>query len=140
MADGLNQVVLVGNLGADPELKMTGSGRAVLNMRLATSKSYLDANKVRQERTEWHSVKVWGPRAEGLGRFLSKGDRLTIVGEIRYTQWEGDDGTKRYGCEIIARDVVLGGGGNRRNDNGGGGRNEERTPPDDYPGDDDIPF
>jgi single-strand DNA-binding protein len=135
MADGLNQVVLVGNIGADPELKMTQGGRAVLSLRLATSKSYLDANRVKQERTEWHNVKVWGPRAEGLGRFLSKGDRLTIVGEIRYTQWDKADGTKGYGCEIVARDVVLGGGGKQRD------RSErDRSEPEPDYGDDDIPF
>ncbi len=68
MAEGLNRVMLLGNLGADPELKMTSGGQAVLKLRLATSETYLDRNKVRQERTEWHSVVVWGKRAEALGK------------------------------------------------------------------------
>jgi len=83
MADGLNKVMLLGNLGADPELKMTSGGQAVLKMRLATTETYLDRNKQRQERTEWHSVVLWGKRAEALSRFLSKGSRIFVEGGLR---------------------------------------------------------
>ena len=73
MAEGLNKVMLLGNLGADPELKMTQGGQAVLKLRLATTETYLDKNQTRQERTEWHSVTLWGKRGEALAKFLHEG-------------------------------------------------------------------
>ena len=76
MAEGLNRVMLLGNLGADPELRFTQSGQAVLNMRLATTESYLDKNKVRQARTDWHNVVVWGKQAEIVGQYLTKGRQI----------------------------------------------------------------
>ncbi len=121
MAEGLNRVMLLGNLGADPELRMTNSGQAVLKMRLATSESYLDRNKVRQERTEWHSVVVWGRRAEALGKFLTKGSRLFIEGGLRTTSYDDRDGNKRYRTEIVANNVILAGSGGGRGGSGGGG-------------------
>jgi single-strand DNA-binding protein len=121
MAEGLNRVMLLGNLGADPELRMTNSGQAVLKMRLATSESYLDRNKVRQERTEWHSVVVWGRRAEALGKFLTKGSRLFIEGGLRTTSYDDRDGNKRYRTEIVANNVILAGSGGGRGGGGGGG-------------------
>jgi len=151
MAEGLNRVLLLGNLGADPELRMTNSGQAVLKMRLATSETYLDRNRQRQERTEWHSVVVWGKRAEALGKFLTKGTRLFVEGGLRTSSYEDRDGNKRYRTEIVASNVILSGagGGGRgapRGDDGGdydappsggGGFNDA-----DYGGgdDDDIPF
>ena len=161
MAEGLNRVMLLGNLGADPELRMTNSGQAVLKMRLATSESYLDRNKVRQERTEWHSVVVWGRRAEALGKFLTKGSRLFIEGGLRTTSYDDRDGNKRYRTEIVANNVILAGSGGRGGGGGagggggpgrsqeGGGSGSEPAPPAgggfdeaDYGGgsDDDIPF
>ncbi|HVJ20990.1 MAG TPA: single-stranded DNA-binding protein, partial [Polyangiaceae bacterium] len=92
MAEGLNRVMLLGNLGADPELRMTSGGQAVLKLRLATSETYLDRNKVRQERTEWHSVVVWGKRAEGLAKILSKGSRLFIEGGLRTSSYDDKEG------------------------------------------------
>jgi single-strand DNA-binding protein len=121
MAEGLNRVILLGNLGADPELKMTGGGTAVLKLRLATSESYLDRNKQRQERTEWHRVVIWGRRAEALGKILSKGDRLLVEGSLRTSSYDDKDGNKRYTTEVIASNVVLGGGGGQRGGGGGGG-------------------
>lgn len=120
MADGLNRVMLLGNLGADPELKMTQGGQAVLKMRLATTESYLDRNRVKQEKTEWHSIVVWGKRAEALGKFLTKGARLFIEGSLQTTSWEGNDGKKHYRTEVVARNVVLNGGGSRDGARGGG--------------------
>jgi single-strand DNA-binding protein len=108
MADGYNRVQLLGNLGADPELRATSSG-SVLNMRLATTETYLDKNKVRQERTEWHNVSMWGNRAEGLAKILGKGDRVFIEGGIRTSSYE-KDGEKRYKTEIVAKDLLLAGG------------------------------
>lgn len=144
MADGLNRCILLGNLGADPELKVTTGGQAVLKMRLATTESYVDRNKTRQERTEWHSVVLWGKRAEGLAKFLSKGMRLLVEGRIQTSSYDGKDGTKKYKTEINATNVVLCG------DRGGKG-GDAGSPPDDSDdnqapsggaggGDDDIPF
>ena len=152
MAEGLNRVLLLGNLGADPELRMTNSGQAVLKMRLATSESYVDRNRQRQERTEWHNVVVWGKRAEALGKFLTKGTRLFVEGGLRTSSYEDRDGNKRYRTEVVASNVILSGGGaggrgGARSEeggadyeapvSGGGGYNDA-----DYGGgdDDDIPF
>src|SRR6478736_7909123 len=121
MAEGLNRVILLGNLGADPELRMTNSGSAVLKLRLATSETYLDRNKQRQERTEWHSVIVWGRRAEALGKFLGKGDRLLVEGSLRTSSYDDKEGNKKYRTEVVATNVVLSGGGRGGAGGGGGG-------------------
>jgi single-strand DNA-binding protein len=150
MADGLNRVILLGNLGADPELRMTNGGTAVLNLRMATSESYLDRNKQRQERTEWHRVVIWGKRAEALGKIPTKGDRILIEGSLRTSSYEDRDGNKKYTTEIVANNVVLSGSGAKGRGAGGGG-GDFGPPPSggggydeaDYgavPDDDDIPF
>ncbi|HVW25977.1 MAG TPA: single-stranded DNA-binding protein [Polyangiaceae bacterium] len=134
MADGLNKVMLLGNLGADPELKMTSGGQAVLKMRLATTETYLDRNKVRQERTEWHSVVLWGKRAEALSRFLSKGSRIFVEGGLRTSSYDDRDGNKRYKTEVVASNVILAGGAGGRGGGGGGGGGggpRDSGPPDD---------
>jgi len=114
MADGLNRVLLFGNLGADPELRVTQSGQSVLKMRLATSASYFDKDsQQRKERVEWHSVTVWGKRAEALAKFLSKGSRLLVEGELRTSSWEDDNGQKRYRTEVNALNIILAGGAQR---------------------------
>lgn len=153
MADGLNRVVMIGNLGADPELRMTSSGQAVLSMRLACSESYLDRNKVRQERTEWMTVVIWGRRAEALAKILSKGQRLYVDGSFRTSKYEDREGVTRYKTEVTARQVILFGG--KRNASRDSGDDEPRgrssSPEDGYDeyddrsrssggGDDDIPF
>jgi single-strand DNA-binding protein len=169
MAEGLNRVMLLGNLGADPELRVTPGGQAVLKLRLATNETYLDRNNVRQERTEWHRVTIWGRRAEALGKILQKGDLLFVEGRLQTSSYE-KNGEKRYSTEVVANNVVLpgsGGGAGRgargeggmREGGGGGGRapreprdthggGEPSMPMDDFdagPGggggsDDDIPF
>src|SRR6185295_7696643 len=109
MAEGLNRVLLLGNLGSDPELKMTQGGQAVLKLRLATTETYLDRNQTRQERTEWHSVTLWGKRGEALAKFLHKGERIFVEGRVQTSSYE-KDGEKRYRTEIVATNVILSGG------------------------------
>lgn len=109
VSEGLNKVMLLGNLGADPELRMTAGGQALLKLRLATTESYVAAgDNVRQERTEWHSVTLWGKRGEALAKFLKKGDRIFVEGGLRTSSYE-KDGEKRYRTEINATNVILSG-------------------------------
>jgi single-strand DNA-binding protein len=121
MAEGLNRVMLLGNLGADPELRVTPGGQAVLKLRLATNESYVDRNNVRQERTEWHRVTIWGRRAEALGKILQKGDLLFVEGRLQTSSYE-KNGEKRYSTEVVANNVVLPGTG--RGARGEGARGE----------------
>lgn len=134
MADGLNRVHLLGNLGADPELRMTGGGQAVLKLRLACSESYLDKGGQRQERTEWVNVTVWGKRAEGLAKILTKGSRIFVEGSLRTSSYD-KNGEKRYITEVNATNVLLAGGGPGVAKKQG--KQEESFPAD---ADDDIPF
>jgi single-strand DNA-binding protein len=141
MAEGLNRVMLIGNLGADPDLKVTPGGQAILKLRLATNESYLDRNNVRQERTEWHRVTVWGRRAEALGKILQKGDSLFIEGRLQTSSYE-KNGEKRYSTEVVATNIVLPGrgrgeGGREGGGGGGGGagrpsRDVAEARPDDF--------
>jgi single-strand DNA-binding protein len=154
MSEGLNRVMLLGNLGADPELRYTQGGQAVLNMRIATTETYLDKDKVRQERTDWHNVVVWGKRGEALGKFLTKGSSIFIEGSLRTSSYEDKEGVKRYKTEVIAQNVILAGGkGGPRAESTGDAPNggsqqrksapKDQAPPDDFAGggnDDDIPF
>jgi single-strand DNA-binding protein len=145
MAGGVNKVILVGNLGADPELRYTPGGAAVCELRLATNESWTDKNGQRQERTEWHRIVVWGKRAEVVSKYLSKGRQVYVEGRIRTRSWEDKEGNKRYTTEIIANDVQFLGG---RGGEGGGSGGSDRPPPAEpdwgggYGGgpDDDIPF
>ncbi len=159
MAEGLNRVMLLGNLGADPELRVTPGGQAVLKLRLATNESYLDKNNVRQERTEWHRVTIWGRRAEALGKILNKGDSLFIEGRLQTSSYE-KNGEKRYSTEVVANNIILSGRGRGEGAGareGGGRQQRDAGPPaDDFgpgpsagggsdfgggaPADDDIPF
>lgn len=106
MSDGLNRVILLGNLGADPELKHAPSGTPILTLRLATNESWVDRNKEVQERTDWHQVVVWGPRAEALSKILVKGSSVLVEGGIRTSSYE-KDGQKRWRTEIVARELCL---------------------------------
>src|SRR4051812_26536752 len=106
MSDGLNRVILLGYLGADPELRYTQGGTAVLNIRLATNETFVDRNKETQERTDWHSVVVWGARAEGLSKILLKGALILVEGGLRTSSFE-KDGLKRYKTEVHAGEICL---------------------------------
>lgn len=122
MAEGMNRVFLLGNLCADPEYRTTSGGTGVLKLRMATNERYLDKDKAWQERTEYHSVTVWGKRGEALSRFLTKGSSVFVEGSLRTSSYE-KDGEKRYKTEIVASNVLLTGG--KRD---GGGR-EDGAPP-----------
>lgn len=152
MAEGMNRVILIGNLGQDPELRHTTSGTAVLTLRLATTERYKDRDGEYREATQWHTVEVWGKRGEGLANVLAKGSQLCVEGSIRYDQWEDKQGNKRTTTKINASNIVLlggrpegqrgGGGGQRstRRDDGRGGYGGGDGFPSDNFGDDGIPF
>ena len=110
MADGLNRVMLLGNLGADPELRFTQGGQAVLHIRMATTESYLDKDKQRKERTDWHNVTVWGKRGEALAKFLTKGSTIFVEGSLRTSSYDNREGVKVYKTEINATNIILAGG------------------------------
>jgi single-strand DNA-binding protein len=138
----VNKVMLIGNLGKDPEVRFTAGGRAVARFPLATSEVWNDAEGQRQERTEWHNVVVWGKQAETCGQYLAKGRQVFVEGSVRTRQYDDKEGNRRYMTEIIAQRVqFLGGGGGRGAESRGGGVPDE--PPVPAPGgaeDDDIPF
>jgi single-strand DNA-binding protein len=119
---GVNKVILVGNLGSDPDVRYTTGNQPVAHFSLATSESWTNKNGERVDRTEWHRVTVWGKQAEKVGEFLSKGRQVYVEGKLRTRSWEGKDGQKRYTTEVIADSVVFLGGGRGE----GGGRGPAR--------------
>jgi single-strand DNA-binding protein len=148
----VNKVILIGNLGADPELKYTPSQRPLCNLRIATTEVYKDKSGQRQEKTEWHRVTVWGDQAENCNKYLSKGRSVYVEGRLQTRSYD-KDGQKHYATDVVAdRVVFLGGGGGegrggegRGKPGGFGGRSD--SGPADEPGegappasDDDIPF
>jgi single-strand DNA-binding protein len=156
----VNKVILVGNLGADPELKYTPSSRPLCNLRIATTEVYKDKSGQRQEKTEWHRVTVWGDQAENCNKYLSKGRSVYIEGRLQTRSYD-KEGQKHYATDVVADRVVFLGGGGGEGRGGGGGGGEGRRggggggqggmtprdsgPPDDADGggpppDDDIPF
>ncbi len=148
MARSLNKAMLIGNLGADPEVRTTPGGTRVATLSVATSRSWTDRGGSQQEKTEWHRVVAWDRLAEICERYLKKGDRVYIEGRIEYRQWEGQDGQTRYTTEIRAREMVmLGGRGDASFESGRPAPNRQQ-PEDDYSeftnealaGEDDLPF
>lgn len=152
MARGINKVILIGNLGADPETRYSQGGNAVTKFRIATSENWRDRQSgEQQERTEWHNIVCFSRLAEIAGEYLRKGSRVYIEGSLSTSSWE-QDGQKRFRTEIIARDMQM--LDSRSGDGGGGGGGsapsgfeQRRGPPadnaptlpeDDF--DDDIPF
>jgi single-strand DNA-binding protein len=146
MAGGVNKVILIGNLGADPELRYTSGGSAVADLRLATSRKYTTKDGNSKEDTQWHRIVVWGKQAEHCKEYLSKGRQVYVEGRLQTRQWEDRDGNKRYTTEVVAERVQFLGGGGR----GGGGGNEggydgppppaDNEAPSNTMDDDDIPF
>ncbi|WP_425154606.1 single-stranded DNA-binding protein [Candidatus Palauibacter sp.] len=115
MARSLNKATLIGNLGADPEVRSTNAGTRVATLSVATSRRWTSRAGEPQEKTEWHRVVCWDKLAEICERYLSKGDRVYVEGRIEYRQWEGQDGQTRYTTEIRALEMIMLG-------SGGGGR------------------
>ncbi|SJZ86364.1 single-stranded DNA-binding protein [Novilysobacter spongiicola] len=127
MARGVNKVILVGNLGNDPETKYTQGGMAVTTLSLATTSVRKDREGNTQERTEWHRVKLFGKLGEIAGEYLRKGRQVYIEGSIRYDKFTGQDGVEKYFTDIVADEMqMLGGGGEGGGAGGGGGGRSER--------------
>ena len=112
----VNKVIIVGNLGADPELGKTGAGRPVCNLRLATNHVFKDKTGQRQEKTEWHRVTVWGDNAEHCTKYLSKGRTVYVEGRLEHRTWEDPQGNKRSSTDIIATRVIFLGEARRSED------------------------
>lgn len=137
MARGINKVILVGNLGDDPETKYTQGGMAVTKARLATTSVRKDRDGNQQERTEWHRVTFFGKLGEIAGEYLRKGSQVYVEGSIRYDKYTGQDGVERYSTDIIADEMQMlggrpggeggGGGASRGEYRGGGGGGGERS-------------
>jgi single-strand DNA-binding protein len=156
MSRGINKVILVGNLGKDPETRYMPSGSAVTNLRIATSESWKDKQSgEQQERTEWHSVAMFGRLAEIAAEYLRKGSQVYIEGKLRTRKWQDKEGKDRYTTEIVADEMQMLGskgggagagamaGGAAAAGGGGSGSgkaavNDSGAPPGDF--DDDIPF
>ena len=140
---GVNKVILVGHLGANPEVRYTAGGQPVANLRLATTERWVNKNGEKTEQTEWHRVVAWGKLAEICGQYLQKGKQVYIEGKIRTRQWQDQQGQKRYSTEIVAQTVqMLGSRAERGPDDVAA-----TVPPDEPMGaesgpgaDDDIPF
>lgn len=152
----LNKVMLLGNLGRDPEVRYTASGRAVASFTLATTFTWRDQEGSDQEKTEWHRIVAWGRLGEICGEYLSKGQKVYIEGRIQSRDWEDQDGNKRTTVEIVANDMIMLGspgqnqerreetgrnkrpqGGRRQATSGGGHDDRSFYPP---PPEDEIPF
>lgn len=117
MAKSVNKVILVGNVGKDPDIKYTPSGTPVAKLSFATNEKYKDKSGEWQERTEWHSIVAWQRLAEIVGEYVSKGSKLYIEGRLHTSSWEDrQSGETKYRTEIVAADIVLLGGGNRNAD------------------------
>lgn len=159
MAGSVNKVIVLGNLGGDPELKYLPSGQAVCDLRVATTEVFKDKSDQRQERTEWHRVVVWGKTAENCAKYLRKGQQVYVEGRLQTRSWENKEGVKQYTTEIVADQVVFlrgSGAGPEESSHassgqyGGSrpesGRGRVQSVPvmeqsaDNFPSDDDIPF
>ena len=150
MARGVNKVILIGNLGADPEVKYMPSGDAVTNLRIATSEAWKDKSTGENvERTEWHRVVCFRRLGEIAGEYLKKGSKVYIEGKLQTRKWQGQDGTDRYTTEIVANELQMldsrGGSGAGMSDNGGYNQSAKSDSAAEPAGgfadfDDDIPF
>ena len=126
MSRSLNKVTLIGNVGADPEVRSTNGGNRVATFSLATSRAWNDASGAKQEKTEWHRCVVWNSKASTLAdiveRYVKKGDKLYVEGRIEYRQWQDKDGQTKYSTEINVRELIMLGGGRGGADTEAGAR------------------
>ncbi len=142
----VNKVILIGNLGKDPEVRYMQSGEPVANFSLATSEQWTDKGGQKQERTEWHRVEVFGKTAQVVRDYCQKGKQVYVEGSIRYDEWTDKEGQKRYMTKIRvsgpnSRLVLLGGRGGAGGETRGPSGPEPGAPPEDFqPTDDDVPF
>ena len=139
MSRSLNKVMLIGNVGAEPEVRTTGSGTRIAKVSLATNRTWSDRSGQQQEKTEWHRLTFWDKTADIVERYVHKGDRLYVEGRIEYSQTQDEQGNVKYWTDIIVREMVMlgsggpGGGGGYdtgggfNQDRGGGSSNQERT-------------
>ncbi len=127
MARGVNKVIIIGNLGADPETRAMPSGSSVANLRIATTESWRDKQSgEQQERTEWHRVALFGRLAEVAAEYLRKGSQVYIEGSLRTRKWQDKQGNERYTTEIVANDMQMLGGRGGGGGGGGGGSSAPR--------------
>lgn len=143
MAAAVNKVILIGNLGRDPELRYTQNGQPVANFSLATSEQFNKKDGTRDERTEWHRIVAWGRTAELCAQYLSKGRTVYVEGRLQTREWENREGQKQRTTEVVAQSVQFLGGprGSGAGGGGGGGRGGDDGGSDSSPPpDDDIPF
>ena len=140
---GVNKVILIGNLGRDPELRYTQGGSPVCRLSVATTRQWTSKDGERQEETEWHRVTVWGKSAEHCNQYLSKGRQVYVEGKLRTSKWQDQNGQDRWTTEVVAFQVSFLGG---RGEGAPGPSSQPRAPsaPSSYSGgggnDDDIPF
>lgn len=130
MSRSLNKAIIIGNLGSDPEVRTTAGGTRVANFNVATSRRWTNAAGEQQEKTEWHKIVAWDKLAEIAERFLKKGERVYVEGEIEYRQYEDKEGATKYVTEIRAREIImLGGGesGGAERERAGSGARRERA-------------
>ncbi len=129
MSRSLNKAILIGNVGSDPEIRSVGNGARVASFSLATGRTWNDASGAKQEKTEWHKCVVWNNKAGSLAdvveKYVKKGERVYVEGEIEYRQWQDKEGQTRYTTEIKVRELMLLGG----RAGGGGGDDSEGGPP-----------
>lgn len=141
---GVNKVILIGNLGKDPEIRYTTGGQAVANFTIATTDSYTNKDGERQENTEWHRIVAWGRLAEICGEYLTKGRMVYIEGQLRTRSWEDKEGNTRWITEVVARSMeMLSPAGSRSESQSKESSSSEgdfEIDDDSFKTDDDIPF
>lgn len=146
MARSLNKVMLIGNLGSDPEIRTTPSGLKVAKLSLATNRTFQDKSGQQQEKTEWHRLTFFGRLADIVEQYVTKGDRLYVEGRIEYSQTQDDQGGTRYWTDIVVGEMVMLGQGGPGMEGGGGrsfsrgGGQEPSDGPDLSQPEDDLPF
>lgn len=128
MSRSVNKAIIIGNLGADPDIRSTTSGTRVANLSVATSRRWNDRSGQQQEKTEWHRIVLWDKLADIAERYLKKGDQVYIEGEIEYRSYEDKDGVTKYMTEIRAREMVMMGSASGGGGGGGGGSFGSRQP------------